>query len=113
MGSCFYRVSFGAMGDRLASVDLTLVETRALVSFQLKRIGDELAILAEGRDLSEPSFSVVDTPIGHSGKGSGKSSQGLRTPYSCGYHCQYCEAPCTRSEGHVRHSCYEHRHRRQ
>ena len=109
MGSCFYRVSFGAMGDRLASVDLSVIETRTLVSL----LRDELAIRAEGRDLSESSFSVIETPAGHSGKGSGKSSQGLLTPYSCGYHCQYCESPCTRSEGHVRHSCYEHRHRRQ
>lgn len=100
------------MGDTLANTDLTLVDTRILVTL-LKKIGDELATRAEGREPSESSYSVIDPPVPFPGKGSGKSPQGLLRPYSCGYHCQYCELPCTRNQGHVRHSCYEHRHRRQ
>lgn len=112
MGSTSFVSLFRAMGDRLADTDLSLVDTRVLLTL-LKKIGDELAGRAESRDLSESSYSVIDPPIASSGKGSGKSPQGLLRPYSCGYHCQYCESPCTRNQGHTRHSCYEHRHRRQ
>ena len=37
MGPCFYRVSFGAMGDRLASVDLSW---EWMVQMQLRRASE-------------------------------------------------------------------------
>ena len=39
-------------------------------------------------------------------------SRPLLEPWSCGYRCRWCQSACTRAEGHYRHSCYEHRHRR-
>jgi len=101
------------MGERLASLDLSVVDTAILLRL-LKNIGDELALRADLAERgSESAYSVVDPPASSSGKGSGKNGSGLLKPYACGYHCQYCDAPCTRSQGHTRHSCYEHRHRRQ
>ena len=39
----------------------------------MKKIGDELATRAEGREPSESSYSVIDPPVPFPGKGSGKS----------------------------------------
>ena len=41
------------------------------------------------------------------------SGSGLRSPFTCDFHCMFCESRCTRREGHTYHSCFEHRHRRQ
>ncbi len=101
------------MGERLASLDLSVVDTPVLLKL-LKNIGEELAYRADSAErASESAYSVVDPPLSSTGKGSGKNASGLLTPYTCGFHCQYCSDPCTRSQGHTRHSCYEHRHRRQ
>ena len=42
----------------------------------------------------------------------GQNAQGLKSPWTCGFHCRFCTQPCSRREGHTFHSCYEHRHRR-
>lgn len=93
---------FGAMGEKLdrpPGIDWSRYSTTALVE-AIQQVAEE--IKAREGQASAGSASAAVAPEG----------QGLLEPWSCGYRCKWCASPCTRAEGHTRHSCYEHRHRR-
>ena len=59
---------------------------------------------------SVPSPSGSFTVIGDSRESS--ENVPLRIPFQCEFKCRWCDAQCTRREGHRYHSCFHCRHRR-
>ncbi len=101
------------MGDSLINFaklsDSEIVDVIKSASEELqKRLGKAVDSPRAG---STGSYEPIDvTPVGS--KAAGSDGKVLLEPLSCGYHCKWCKAACTRQRGHVHHSCYEHRHRR-
>ena len=68
--------------------DLTNLE---LVNLQ-NRVADAYSQCAS-------SYTLIDPPPQSANER--QHSSGLLTPYSCGYKCKWCDAECTRREGHI------------
>lgn len=98
------------MGDRGAEFpDLSQVSTSNLLRW-IQLILSELTVrFAETAAPDQPSSPRIPES---QGSWEVPSSPGLRSLWRCGFHCRWCDRPCTRAEGHKHHSCYEHRHRR-
>ena len=111
------------MGDRCnqkPAIAWTAYETSVL----LEVVGAILAVIAD-RVAGSPVPGISSTSAAGSGSSFVASSssqapepvvepppQGLRAPWTCGFHCKYCTNPCTRKEGHSNHSCWWCRHKR-
>ena len=103
-----------AMGDSLINFSkLTDIESVGIIksaSSELQRRLEQTSPVSP-RAFSSTSFERVDfTPSEPSDSGV-CGQQALKEPWTCGYHCRWCKAACTRQKGHVHHSCFEHRHR--
>ena len=93
------------MGDLLNLSALSKVELICLIEKASTELRQRLTTSSGASD----SFSVASfEPVGESTA----TGSELKKPWTCGYECRWCKAPCTRAEGHKNHSCYNHRHRR-
>lgn len=105
---CFF---VGAMGDKLDNpprVGWTNYTTGALLQ-TVQEILVELSARDQG--VVQPNPEPGTTSEGAPGPATA-SAPVLQEPWSRGFRCKWCERPCTRNGGHVRHSCYYCRHRR-
>ena len=126
MGSPFRIAATCAMGDRdrafILNFDWATLDTPTLAGiFQLIWTVLRQRLIfgtPTARTDSAPSETSWDLPTSSSnliqeeGLEAGANNRPLLEPWSCGYRCRWCQRACTRAEGHTRHSCYEHRHRR-
>ena len=106
---CFVMQSHADLGLKFGLKSLSNLE---LINLQNKVAAEvQTRLLASDSDIrSTSSYTVIDPPA--SSFSTQRSCTGLLTPFSCGYKCKWCEAECTRREGHTHHSCYNCRRRR-
>ena len=109
-----------AMGERRCSTPPSISWTSYSNTALLQTI-QQITVTLQQREHSGESatpaassegYSVQPPLTGTAGTSAEVGGQPLQKPWSCGFTCRWCQAACTRREGHSFHSCYEHRHRR-
>lgn len=102
-----------AMGFRAVSdlSDYSISELLALIEHATKVLREKISGTARcsspgasssGVSVIEPEAAASSTPIR-------RNSAGLRSPFTCGFHCKFCETQCCRPDPHKNHACIEHR----
>ena len=113
VGTLVFFCAMSTMSAPLLTFDWASLSTEDLLSIfdaiwatLKKRLGNGNPAASSMPDASSTSsFCVVEDA-------EQQSRPPLRTPWSCGFRCRWCEEACTRAEGHKHHSCFEHRKRR-
>ena len=61
--------------------------------------------------VSSSGYSVVEPePAGASSSAAvPRNAAGLKSPYTCDFHCKFCQSQCCRPHPHKNHACIEHR----
>jgi len=88
----------------LTNLELVNLQNRVAAEIQFHL----LSVDADSQCAS--SYTLIDPPPQSANER--QHSSDLLTPYSCGYKRKWCDAECTRREGHIHHSCYYCRRRR-
>lgn len=100
----------GAMGDSVSGVDWSKLTTGELLQ-TIQDIVVELSIRDQNWEQVEPQAST-STGSTSAQPVAAEPKPKLLEPWTCGYRCKWCERPCTRDQGHTRHSCWYCRHER-
>lgn len=110
-----FRFSRRAMGEKRLCGDSPCIAWDSYSSGALLKTVQEITAVLQNRvdpQLPSHTVSVEASTSGAASTGGATNDQGLLKPWSCGYTCRWCDAACTRKQGHNFHSCYEHRNRR-
>ena len=84
-----------------------IAKATQLVREKLSGVGSSAASVA-----SSSEYSVVEpdsVPPVASSSSSTRNAAGLRSPYTCDFHCKFCDKHCCRAGPHKNHGCIEHR----
>ena len=113
MGPDFWFCFWTAMGFRAVTdlSDYSIQELLSLIEQATKVLKDKLTggLSSAASVASSSSFSVLEPEVSSSPVAVQRNAAGLRSPFSCGFHCKFCDKQCCRPEPHKNHACVEHR----
>ena len=113
MGPAFTFFCEQAMGFRAVSdlSDYSIAELLSLIEHATRVLREKLS--GTGRSsspgASSSGISVIEPEAASSSTSIRRNSAGLKSPFTCGFHCKFCDSQCCRPEPHKNHACIEHR----
>ena len=102
-----------AMGFRAVTdlSDYSVPELLALIEQATKILKDKITGTSSSAAsvCSSSGVSVIEPDATSSTVPVQRNAAGLRSPFTCEFHCKFCNSQCCRPEPHKNHACVEHR----